>query len=233
MSFSMADLARGKRKNIKNKEDNKLIRRGGRFEPGTYEVVIAAVDTAGLSREGKEQVIVTFENGHKEQHKQLIFIRGFKSGELSDGIEALLKGLFGEDPDEQLPWLDLLVDGKVEHAFQLTRGMKLKIIVAETEGVIIASRGGQYFLVNSNTEQDVGGPFALRSEAKQQLRSRNLQEPNSILADGIPTDDDKNRTTLQVSIKAIYDAENSGDYSEPAKLETAREDIESGEHLCD
>ena len=219
MKLNISDLAKNISKDMKTKGSNRIIRRGGTFEPGTYNITIAAVDTSSIAS-GK--VVLTFEAQHNEQHKQVIWIENFGGDGLSDGLEALLAGLFGEEETAFLAWLEFISDeSHVNHAFQLMRGMKLAVTIGDTEGFIIVNKGGKYYAVNNKTNEEYCGPFGRRIQTKRTALAQELREPKSVLLDAEPTHDDENIQALQNAIKAITDSEASGD-NDNTRLEAVK-----------
>lgn len=208
MKLNISDLAKNLSKDMKDKGSNRLIRRAGTFEAGTYKVVIAAIDTTTLES-GK--ITLTFEAQHKEQHKQVLFLTNFGGDGLSDGLEALLFGLFGTSEQALGSWLEVL--SKPEHAkqaFEMLRGMKLQVDIGETSGFIIVNRNGKYYAVDNKTGDEYAGPFQRRIQVKRTALADGHKEPKSILLDGVPTNADENIQALQNCIKAITGTETSG-----------------------
>lgn len=219
MKLNISDLAKNLSKDMKNKGSSRLIRRAGTFEAGTYNVVIAAIDTTTLES-GK--ITLTFEAQHNEQHKQVLFLTNFGGDGLSDGLEALLFGLFGTSEQALGSWLEVL--SKPEHAkqaFEMLRGMKLKIEIGETSGFIIVNRNGKYYAVDNKTGEEYCGPFPRRILAKRVALDQQLKEPKSLILDAEDTHADDNITALQNCIKAIAGTE-AGRDNEPVRLETVK-----------
>lgn len=209
MTFNISDLAKSLSKELTAKTSNRLIKRAGTFEPGTYAVTIAAVDTSTLS-DGK--IKLTFETAHKEQHHQLLWMTNFGGDGLSDGLEALLFGLFGDDNQILSIWLEFLSKpDNQNHAFQMLRGMKLTVTIGDTEGFIIVNKGGKYYAINNKTNAQLVGPLSRRTQVKRTAIANGYKEPKSVLLDAEPTHDDTNKQALRNSIKAITDAQTSGD----------------------
>jgi hypothetical protein len=218
-TFKMSDLAKSLKKEMSNKNSNRLIRRAGTFEPGSYAVTIAAVDTAKIEA---GQITVTFETIHREQHNQIIWMTNFEGDGLSDGLEALLYGLFGSSEQTLEVWLDFLSKPEnVNHAFQLMRGMKLTVSIGETEGFIITCNAGKYSAMNNKTNEVLSGPFSRRMQAKRTALSNGHKEPKSILLDSEPTHADDNQQTIRNAIKAITSTQTSGDNNE-VRLEAVK-----------
>jgi hypothetical protein len=219
MKLNISELAKNLSKDMKSKDSNRMIRRGGSFEPGTYSVTIAAVDTAKIE---SGQVTITFEAAHSEQHKQVLWLENFAGDGLSDGLEALLFGLFGASEQSLLQWLGVVSEPSyVIHAFQMLRGMKLTVTVGDTEGFVIVNKAGKYYAVNNKTDEQYCGPFARRILTKRAALAQDLREPKSVLLDAEPTHDDENIKALQNCIKAITNTEAGGTDNE-ARLEAVK-----------
>ena len=204
----LTTLATSQTKNIQNKTANKRIKRGGQFDPGRYAVTIVAVDVSKLET---GNVLVTFEDSFQAQHRQMIWIENFNKDGISDGFETLLFGLFEGDEESMVSFFQTLANPKqAQQAFHFLRGMKLTIEIAETDGYLIVTRGGQYYCISSNTGETLAGPYPTKPKAKDGAKANDLREPKSMLVDTEPTHAAANIEAIQNSIKAVMHTESGG-----------------------
>ena len=208
MQFNISELAKSIASDMRNKSSNRLIKRGGTFEPGTYSVTIGAVDAKDVLN-GRVKFI--FESAHREQHNQTIWLGNYSGDGISNGLETLLWGLFGNEQQALLQFFEFLGDpANMESAFQLMRGMKLNVTIAESEGFKIVSKAGLYYAVDNKTNVELLGPVPRMTTAKSAALAAGYKEPKTYLQDAEPTHEHENIQALSNSLAALLSIKASG-----------------------
>lgn len=153
----------------KTKDLNTFVQGSGKYMgPGTYDVVIAGVDTS-VAAENK--VTITYENSDGKTHVDRSFLTS-QEGDLSHTIRALLGAAIPNLEALDKFWDEL---GESESALEMLTGMRLRITLGFGKGCTIqANSNSKYVIVDGDkTVSDL--EFNNYKDAGEEIKAMGLK----------------------------------------------------------